>query len=209
MQHRCCCNLQAFRSLFKIWGCAIIRGDLHLETTLIPYTKVTSVVVVVITTAQVHSINPEPRFCAGSNHAPGVSEIQDGEDLWQWFRLEIRVNTFRRSTIPQKIFINSIQFITRQCQKWKLTRPSMFKTCFFARYKDYCCYFLIRDLANTNGKLYISTICRGVKQRKRYNSRGKGRAPVILKYFSFRISCLAWFVIYFLSLRIFPSLMLC
>ena len=29
----------------------------------------------------------------------------DGEDLWQWSRLEIRLNTFRRSTIPQKQFI--------------------------------------------------------------------------------------------------------
>ena len=35
----------------------------------------------------------------------GVSEIHDGEDLWQWSRLEIRLNTFRRSTIPQKQFI--------------------------------------------------------------------------------------------------------
>ena len=35
----------------------------------------------------------------------GVSEIRDGEDLWQWSRLEIRLNTFRRSTIPQKQFI--------------------------------------------------------------------------------------------------------
>ena len=37
--------------------------------------------VVVITTAQLHSTKPELRFCAGSNHARGVSEIRDGEDL--------------------------------------------------------------------------------------------------------------------------------
>ena len=37
--------------------------------------------VVVITTAQLHSTNPELRFCAGSNPAPGVLEIHDGEDL--------------------------------------------------------------------------------------------------------------------------------
>ena len=37
--------------------------------------------VVVITTAQLHSTKPELRFCAGSNPACGVSEIQDGEDL--------------------------------------------------------------------------------------------------------------------------------
>ena len=30
----------------------------------------------------------------------GVPEIRDGEDLWQWFRLEIRLNNFRRSIIP-------------------------------------------------------------------------------------------------------------
>ena len=61
--------------------------------------------VVVITTAQDHSTKPELRFCAGSYPARGVSEIRDGEDLWQWSRLEIRLNAFRRSTIPQKQFI--------------------------------------------------------------------------------------------------------
>ena len=59
--------------------------------------------VVVITTAQLHSTKPELRLCAGSN--PAVSEIRDGENFWQWSRLEIRLNTFRRSTIPQKQFI--------------------------------------------------------------------------------------------------------
>ena len=57
--------------------------------------------VVVITTAQLHSTKPELRFCAGSNPARGVSEIRDGEDLWQWSRLEIKLNAFRWSTIPQ------------------------------------------------------------------------------------------------------------
>ena len=37
--------------------------------------------VVVITAAQLHSTKPELRFCAGSNFAPGVSEICDGENL--------------------------------------------------------------------------------------------------------------------------------
>ena len=46
----------------------------------------------VITTAQLHSTSkPELRFCAGSNPAHGMSEIRDGEDLWQWSRLEIRL----------------------------------------------------------------------------------------------------------------------
>ena len=61
--------------------------------------------VVVITTAQLHSTKPELRFYAGLNPARGVSEIRDGENLWQWSRLEIRLNAFRRSTIPQKQFI--------------------------------------------------------------------------------------------------------
>ena len=34
--------------------------------------------------------------------------IRDGEDLWQWSWLEIRLNVFRRSTIPQKQFITVI-----------------------------------------------------------------------------------------------------
>ena len=60
---------------------------------------------VVITTAQFHSTKPELRFCARSNPTGGVSEIREGEDLWQWSQLEIRLNTFLRSTIPQKQFI--------------------------------------------------------------------------------------------------------
>ena len=39
------------------------------------------------------------------------SEIRDGEDLWQWSRLKIRLNTFCRSTIPQKQFIIIIVII--------------------------------------------------------------------------------------------------
>ena len=59
----------------------------------------------VITFAQLHSTKPELRSCVGSNPARGVSEIRDNEDLWQWSRLEIRINAFRRLTIPQKQFI--------------------------------------------------------------------------------------------------------
>ena len=64
----------------------------------------------VITTAQLHSSKPELRFSAGSNQARGVSEIRDSQDLWQWSRLEIRLNAFRRLTMPQKP-VNSIQII--------------------------------------------------------------------------------------------------
>ena len=61
--------------------------------------------VVVINTAQLHSTKPELRFYTGSNPARGMSKICDGEDLWQWSRLEIRLNAFHQSTIPQKQFI--------------------------------------------------------------------------------------------------------
>ena len=57
----------------------------------------------VITTVQLHSTKPELRSCASSNPARGVSEIRDGED-----RLEIMLNAFRWSTIPQKQFITII-----------------------------------------------------------------------------------------------------
>ena len=61
--------------------------------------------VVVITTAQLHSRKPGLRFCAGLNTARDMSKIRNGEDLWQWSRLEIRLNAFFWSTIPQKQII--------------------------------------------------------------------------------------------------------
>ena len=50
----------------------------------------------VITTTQLHLTKPKLRFCACSNPAHGVSEIRDGEGLWQCSRQEIVY------TIPQK-----------------------------------------------------------------------------------------------------------
>ena len=67
--------------------------------------------VVVITTAQLHSTKPELRICAGSTPARDVSEICDGEDLWKWSWLELRLNAFRRSTIIQKQFITIVIII--------------------------------------------------------------------------------------------------
>ena len=78
------------------------------------YTRLWRRGVVVITTAQIHSTKPELRFCADSNRARGVSEIRDGEGLWQWSRLEIRLKAFCRSTIPQKQFIIIIHHHTLQ-----------------------------------------------------------------------------------------------
>ena len=54
--------------------------------------------VVVIIIVQLHSIKPELGFCTGSNPSCGMSVIRDGEDLWQWSQLEIRLHAFRQST---------------------------------------------------------------------------------------------------------------
>ena len=84
----------------------------HPKTLSSQHAECSGYVVVVVTTAQLHSTKPEPRFCAGSNPVRGVSEIRDGDDLWKWPRLEIRLNAFLRSTIPQKQFIIFIIIIT-------------------------------------------------------------------------------------------------
>ena len=73
---------------------------------------------VVITTAKLHLTKPELRFCAGSNPACGVLEIRDGEDLWQWSRLEIRVNAFHQSPTTQKQFIIIIIIIIISYWHW-------------------------------------------------------------------------------------------
>ena len=57
----------------------------------------------VMTTVQLHTTNSELRFCLGSNPTRNMSEICDGEDLWPWSRLEIRLNVFPRSIILQRI----------------------------------------------------------------------------------------------------------
>ena len=49
--------------------------------------------------------NLNSRFCTGLNPACSVSGICDGEDLSHGSRLEIRLNFFCRSTIPQNQFI--------------------------------------------------------------------------------------------------------
>ena len=50
--------------------------------------------VVVITTTQICPTKPELRLSAGSNPAHDVSKIPNDDDLWQWSRLEIRLNVF-------------------------------------------------------------------------------------------------------------------
>ena len=48
----------------------------------------------VITTAQLHSTKPEIRLCASSNPVCGMSEICNGEDLWQWSLLEKKAESY-------------------------------------------------------------------------------------------------------------------
>ena len=63
--------------------------------------------VFVITTTQLHLTESELRFRTGSNPACSVREIHGGEDLWKWSWLEITLNVFCRSPIPQKQFVVS------------------------------------------------------------------------------------------------------
>ena len=89
--------------------CFLRIFQLHILTNCIQYFMNSYLIwchgVVVITTAQLHSIKPELRFCTGSNPACSMMEIHNDEDLWQWSQLEIRLNAFHWSTIPQKQFI--------------------------------------------------------------------------------------------------------
>ena len=52
-----------------------------------------------------NSTKPQLRFYVSSNPDYWVLEICDFDNLWQWSRLEIILNAFRRSAIPQKHFI--------------------------------------------------------------------------------------------------------
>ena len=62
-----------------------------------------SLIIRLYTTAQLHSIKPDFRFCADLFPPRCVSEIRDGEDIWRC--LEIKLKAFRWSITPQKQFI--------------------------------------------------------------------------------------------------------
>ena len=81
--------------LFLVWGFQVLINLNKLLCTrfvsrMLPWRHG----VVVITTAQYHSTKSELRLCAGLNSARGLTEIRNGEDLWQWTQLEIRLNIF-------------------------------------------------------------------------------------------------------------------
>ena len=60
-----------------------------------------------------------------------MSEIHDGEDLWQWPRLEIRLNAFRRSTIRHKQFILIIIIIITRPPHQKLVATALITKIFY------------------------------------------------------------------------------
>ena len=66
---------------------------------------------VVITTAEFDSTNPEVMFCGSSSLACNDLKICYGEGIWQWSLMELRLNTFCRSTISQKQSIIIINII--------------------------------------------------------------------------------------------------
>ena len=69
----------------------------------------------------------------GSNPACSVLEIHDGEYLWQWSRLEIRLNGFRRSTnhttktIHHHFMLNYLSAITLSYRNIKQATYQLFK----------------------------------------------------------------------------------
>ena len=99
--------------------------------------------VVVITTAQLHSTKSKVRFCAGSNPVGGVLEIRVSEDIWQWSRLEIKLNAFDRWTIPQKQFIIIIIIIIIKIGCMSLDAPSNYCVNVLKfRVRDHGCHVL-------------------------------------------------------------------
>ena len=53
-----------------------------------------------ITTTQLHSTNPELKFCASSIPIHGMLDICDSKSLYEWSRLEKRLDAFSSSTFP-------------------------------------------------------------------------------------------------------------
>ena len=66
------------------------------------------------------------RFCADSSPANSVLEIRDGEDLWQWSRLEKRLNAFPLLTITQNNSSSStsIHYYFDKFQLWDFSLKS-------------------------------------------------------------------------------------
>ena len=107
--------------------------------------------VVVITTAKFHSTKLELKFCPNSNPAHGVSEIRNGENLWQWSPLETRLNAFRWSTLPQKqfnlqVFLQEKTFDVMH-QRWNIINWILFSSELNV-FKHYLHYLNIQQLCS-------------------------------------------------------------
>ena len=129
----------------------ILKGKL---SSLLIFSKFISVYcgvrcgVVVVSTTQLHPTKPELKFCTGLNPTCGVSEICDGDNLWQWPLLKIRLIAFRRSTIPQKQFIIMIsaplyEFIKNQ-------KPAL-----CGALRDLVPFVQFKNVKNTHGGVLI------------------------------------------------------
>ena len=60
---------------------------------------------VVTTSMQLLKLNKVRKSVCADSNPHGMSEIRHGEDMWQWPPLEIILNAFFQSNIPQKQFI--------------------------------------------------------------------------------------------------------
>ena len=80
-------------------------------------------------------LNSDSAEVQGSNPLCSVSKVRDDEDLWQWSRLEIRLNTFHWSTIPWKKFIIIFIFITLSLSLLFSVRTSKWQASSFCLHK--------------------------------------------------------------------------
>ena len=93
-------------------------GIIYCHGTMVQFTS-WHCSVVVITSAQLYSPRPKFKFYAVLNPARGVLEIRNGENLWQWPLLEVRLNAFCRSTKQQKQVIIIIFIMAVPLVWWK------------------------------------------------------------------------------------------
>ena len=101
-----------------------------------------------LTTAQFHLTKPELMFCSGSSPACGLSEIRDGEDLWHWSRLEIRLSTFRWPIIPQNYSSSSTNKDMARRLKQTLIKTTI--SIIFKILNGKCCLSIQRQLLLVN-----------------------------------------------------------
>ena len=120
----------------------------------------------IIATAQLNLTKPELRFCGGSNPAHGVSEIRNGEDLWQWSRLEIRLNAFRRSTISQNNLSSSSSSSSSSWNSFNRISKWMVFLAFYLKNKTTLIRAQSRSAVRPLSKIWNGAICKNSEQLK-------------------------------------------